>query len=84
MQKAYLPVIKDFLINTGCKCSITNSCVKNNTYCNCDANDKVWRHDSGFVTDKNRLPLTEVRIGDTGSSVEKASYTIGAAQCTEY
>ena len=49
--------------------------------CNCDTNDDMWRHDSGFVTDKRRLPLTEVRLGDTGGADEEGKYTIGPVQC---
>ena len=46
-------------------------------------NDFVWRYDSGFVTNKERLPLTEVRLGDTGSEGEMGMYTIGPVQCWE-
>jgi len=65
----------------GCECGITNQCVKGGTLCNCDQNDNVWRYDSGFVTEKRRLPLTEVRIGDTGSGHEKMRYTVGPLKC---
>ena len=44
-------------------------------------NDEVWRYDSGLVTEKIRLPLTEVRIGDTGNSNEMMRYTIGPVKC---
>ena len=41
-------------VNSG-KCACGNSCAAGRT-CNCDANDGVWRQDSGYLTDKNTLP----------------------------
>ena len=67
----------------GCKCGITRSCANPQRLCNCDANDNVLRHDEGYITDKRRLPLTEVRLGDTGSANEWGSYTIGPLLCKE-
>ena len=49
--------------------------------CNCDANDRVWRYDGGFVAEKHRLPLREVRVGDTGTKNEIMRYTIGPLEC---
>ena len=60
---------------------MTNSCAKTGTFCNCDANDLVHRYDSGYVIGKDRLPLTEVRVGDTGSAFEVMNYTIGPVEC---
>ena len=55
-----------------------------NQLCNCDANDSVWRYDEGYITDKQRLPLTEVRLGDTGHAGEIGKFTVGPLECTEY
>ena len=44
-------------------------------------NDDVWRFDEGYVTEKSRLPITEVRFGDTGSANEEAKHTIGRLEC---
>ena len=41
-------------------------CAKQKPLCNCDANDEEWREDSGLLTDKTRLPVKELRFGDTG------------------
>ena len=38
--------------NFKCACGVTNSCADPSYGCNCDANDHVWREDSGFVTRK--------------------------------
>ena len=68
-------------VNSGkCACGMTNSCAGGKK-CNCDANDPTWREDSGYLTDKNTLPVTELRFGDTGSSFEKGYYTLGKLRC---
>ncbi|CAB4015197.1 Hypothetical predicted protein, partial [Paramuricea clavata] len=69
-------------VNSGkCACGMTNSCAGGGK-CNCDKNDKAWREDSGYLTDKNTLPVTELRFGDTGApSYEKGYYTLGKLRC---
>ena len=53
-------------VNSGkCACGMTNSCATSGHQCNCDTNDHTWREDSGYLTDKNTLPVTELRFGDT-------------------
>ena len=47
-----------------CACGMTNSCGT----CNCDRNDQVWREDSGLLTEKTKLPVKQLRFGDTGDS----------------
>ena len=49
-----------------CACGMTNSCANSRYGCNCDKNDHVWREDSGLLTDKTRLPVKQLRFGDTG------------------
>jgi hypothetical protein len=69
-------------VNSGkCACGMTNSCAKSGKKCNCDKNDYTWREDSGYLTDKNTLPVTELRFGDTGDSREKGYYTLGKLRC---
>ena len=76
-------------VNSGnCSCGMTNSCAGGHK-CNCDANDFVWREDSGYLTDKNTLPVTELRFGDTGqhksdklhSGYESGYHTLGKLRC---
>ena len=64
----------------GCSCSLTGTCATNKK-CNCDANDGVWREDSGYLKEKEYLPISEVRFGDTGDSSEKGYHTIGKLKC---
>ena len=64
-----------------CACGLTNSCANNHPRCNCDVNDGVWREDSGYLTDKSHLPVSQLRVGDTGASVEKGYHTVGKLKC---
>ncbi len=67
---------------TGCACGITGSCAgSSSSKCNCDANDKVWRSDEGYVIKKDVLPITSIAVGDTGASYEKLVYTVGPLLC---
>ncbi len=68
----------------GCACGITDSCHNKAYRCNCDANlNDVSLMDQGYFTDKSVLPLSEVRFGDTGYSLEYLYYTLGKLECTE-
>lgn len=64
-----------------CACGVSKSCSSSNLLCNCDKNDYVWREDSGILTDKSTLPVSELRFGDTGDSGEKGFYTLGKLKC---
>ena len=67
-------------VNSGkCACGMTNSCASG-WKCNCDANDLIWREDSGYLTDKNTLPVAELRFGDTTGG-EKGYHTLGKLRC---
>ena len=64
-----------------CACGMTNSCANPGYGCNCDRNDNVWREDSGLLTDKTKLPVKQLRFGDTGGSGEKGYHTLGKLKC---
>ena len=63
-----------------CACGMTNSCANSYYGCNCDKNDNVWREDSGLLTDKTRLPVKQLRFGDTGAG-NKGYHTLGKLKC---
>ncbi|XP_028393313.1 uncharacterized protein LOC114517711 [Dendronephthya gigantea] len=64
-----------------CACGMTNSCAGQRK-CNCDKNEYTWREDSGYLTDKNTLPVTELRFGDTGNTTTEYGYfTLGNLRC---
>ena len=64
-----------------CACGMTNSCADSSYGCNCDKNDRVWREDSGLLTDRTRLPVKQLRFGDTGHHSEKGYHTLGKLKC---
>ena len=64
-----------------CTCGKTNSCADSSYGCNCDKADKVWREDSGLLTDKSSLPVKQLRFGDTGASSEEGYHTLGKLKC---
>ena len=67
-----------------CACGMTNSCA-GGYKCNCDNNDFTWREDSGYLTGKNTLPVSELRFGDTGDIFsgrhESGYHTLGKLRC---
>ena len=68
-------------VNSGkCACAMTNKCA-DRLECNCGKNDERLREDSGFLTDKNTLPVTQLRFGDTGSENEYGYHTLGKLRC---
>ena len=57
---------------------ITNAHAANINYgCNCDANDNTWREDSGLPKDKSKLPVKQLRFGDTYYYGDKGYHTPG-------
>ena len=63
-----------------CACGMTNSCADSRFGCNCDKNDRVWREDSGLLTDKTHLPVRQLRFGDTGPG-NKGYHTLKKLKC---
>ena len=63
-----------------CACGMDGSCVDQNN-CNCDSERSEWLEDSGFLSDKSTLPVSEMRFGDTGGSKEKGYHTLGKFMC---
>ena len=56
-----------------CECAMKRECKgsaagdKSNNQCNCDAGlASINVFDKGLLTDKTRLPVTQLRFGDTG------------------
>ena len=66
-----------------CACGINQTCANRNHGCNCDKNDNVWREDSGLLTDKTKLPVKQLRFGDTGNleKQETGYHTLGKLKC---
>ncbi|KFM82221.1 Neurexin-4, partial [Stegodyphus mimosarum] len=53
-----------------------------NSTCNCDAKLKLkWLDDSGLLLDSSRLPVLQLRFGDTGELSEAGQHTLGPLIC---
>ena len=64
-----------------CACGMDDSCVDPKYDCNCDSEKSQWLEDSGFLSDKSTLPVSEMRFGDTGGQREKGYHTLGKFMC---
>ena len=64
-----------------CACGMDDSCVDPDYNCNCDSEKSQWLEDSGFLSDKSTLPVSEMRFGDTGGQKEKGYHTLGKFMC---
>ena len=64
-----------------CAWGMANSCAGYTIGCNCDMNDDVWREDSGLLTDKTKLPVKQLKFGDTGERRELGYHTLGKFMC---
>ena len=62
-----------------CACGVSNSC-SSGRKCNCPSN-QGWSADSGLLTDKSTLPVSQIRLGDLNSSSEEGYYTLGKLKC---
>ena len=63
-----------------CACGVTNSCT-GGTKCNCDNSGTGWYEDSGLLTDKSALPVTQIRLGDLNDWHEEGYHTLGKLKC---
>ena len=64
-----------------CACGVTNSCSNRVGKCNCNNNGIGWREDSGLLTDKSALPVTQISLGDLDQSHEEGYHTLGKLKC---
>ena len=65
-----------------CACGLTDSCFYGRD-CNCfnGGISEGWRQDSGLLTDKSVLPVTQMRFGDLDNPREEGFYTLGKLKC---
>lgn len=64
-----------------CACGIERNCTDAKYYCNCDADQKQWRRDSGFLSYKDHLPVMQVVVGDTSRPGSEAKLSVGPLRC---
>ena len=63
-----------------CACGVTNSC-SGGKNCNCYNGGGGWREDSGLLTDKSALPVSQIRLADFDGSSEEGYHTLGKLKC---
>ena len=63
-----------------CACGVTNSCT-GGTKCNCENSGRGSYEDSGLLTDKSALPVTQIRLGDLNGSKEEGYHIVGKLKC---
>ncbi|XP_075231156.1 neurexin-4 [Lycorma delicatula] len=66
-----------------CECGVMGQCIDNTKWCNCDAGLESWLADGGDITEKEHLPVKQLRFGDTGNHLDEKEgrYTLGPLQC---
>ena len=64
-----------------CACGLTNTCTEEGKKCNCDSDKNFWREDSGLLTDKFYLPVSQLRFGDTAGKMEEGYHILGKLIC---
>lgn len=64
-----------------CACGIDRNCTDPKYDCNCDADHKQWRDDSGLLVYKDHLPVSQVAVGDTNRPGSEAKLTVGPLRC---
>ena len=64
-----------------CACGVTDSCL-NGQKSNCYNGGSGWKEDSGLLTDKSALPMTQIRLVDVdGSNNEEGYHTLRKMKC---
>ena len=63
-----------------CACGVTNSC-SSGKKCNCYKGGSGWREDSGLLTDKSALPVSQIRLSDLNDPGEQGYHTLGKLKC---
>ena len=63
-----------------CACQVTNSCLYGQK-CNCYNGGSGWREDSGLLTDKSALPVSQIKLADFDNSGEEGYHTLGKLKC---
>ncbi|XP_042698984.2 contactin-associated protein-like 5 isoform X3 [Chrysemys picta bellii] len=64
-----------------CACGLDESCLDMRYFCNCDADKEEWTHDTGLLSFKDHLPVTQLVITDTNRSNSEAAWRIGPLRC---
>ena len=66
-----------------CECGLLGVCWNPDKWCNCDSGHDDWLWDGGEITEKEYLPVRELRFGDTGDPLDKKEgrFSLGPLEC---
>uniref|UniRef100_H3ADF6 Contactin associated protein family member 5 n=1 Tax=Latimeria chalumnae TaxID=7897 RepID=H3ADF6_LATCH len=64
-----------------CACGFEENCIDVRYFCNCDADKEEWTNDTGLLSYKDHLPVTQIVIGDTNRKNSEAAFRIGPLRC---
>ncbi|XP_061482188.1 contactin-associated protein-like 4 [Rhineura floridana] len=64
-----------------CACGIQGICIDSQHDCNCDADRNEWTNDTGLLSYKEHLPVTELVITDTNRPNSEAAFKLGPLLC---
>ncbi|TNN61401.1 Contactin-associated protein-like 5 [Liparis tanakae] len=64
-----------------CSCSLEENCVDMNYFCNCDADSDAWANDTGVLSYKDHLPVSQLAVGDTNRTGSRAVHHVGPLRC---
>ncbi|KAM5136485.1 contactin-associated protein-like 3 isoform 2-T2 [Callospermophilus lateralis] len=64
-----------------CTCGLEGNCIDSQYHCNCDTDQDEWTSDTGVLSHKEHLPVTQVMMTDAGRPHSEAAYTLGPLLC---
>ncbi|XP_061115770.1 contactin-associated protein-like 5 [Conger conger] len=64
-----------------CSCGLRETCVHPDQDCTCDPDGKERTNDSGLLSFKDHLPITEIAFGDLSRAGSEAAFKVGHLQC---
>ncbi|XP_008841288.1 contactin-associated protein-like 3 [Nannospalax galili] len=64
-----------------CTCGLAGNCLDSQYHCHCDTDRNEWTSGTIVLSQKERLPVTEMVVTDTGSPHSEAAYTLGPLLC---
>ncbi|CAH2294330.1 contactin-associated -like 4 [Pelobates cultripes] len=65
-----------------CSCGLEGNCIEAELFCNCDADRNEWTNDTGFLSNKDHLPVMQIVITDTDRQHSEAAYKLGPLLCS--
>ncbi|XP_074211666.1 contactin-associated protein-like 3 isoform X1 [Camelus bactrianus] len=65
-----------------CTCGLEGNCIDSQYHCNCDAARHEWTSDTVVLSHKEKLPVTQIVMRDTGRPHSEVAYALGPLLCS--